>query len=122
MLRHPALVRVLEQQDLRLQPDACDAAAAARDRRRHERRLPRWVGRGAWIVVGKIDDPHRSAALDQHAQRGQQHALLERADRLAGRTVGPVRTAPTSARGGFVFSACGRISAIATVAMPSSSR
>src|SRR6516165_5802419 len=77
VLLHPTPMRALEQQDFRFQLGCKRLRRAARDRRRHKRRLPRRIGLGAWIIVWKIDDPHRSAILDQHAERSQDHPPLK---------------------------------------------
>jgi hypothetical protein len=60
----------IQQQDFRLKPRRQRLRVTIGERRRHERPLPCRIGSGTPVIVGKIDDPHRPATLDQHTQRG----------------------------------------------------
>jgi hypothetical protein len=59
-------VSALEQQNFGFQSGSQRFRRAADDRFRHQRRPPGRVRLRARVVVGKIDDPHRPAAVDEH--------------------------------------------------------
>ena len=84
--------------------------------------MPGEVGLCARVVIREILDDHRPALLESSSCKAARITRFWNAGSFGGPKGRPSSNGTQSARGGLVFSVCGRIRLIATVGMPSSSR
>ncbi len=121
MLFDPPLMRPLQQQDLRLEPCGERGGRLRRDRSRDAgaRQAGSGCARGSSSGKSSMTTGPLSRSSSRSAAR---ITRFWNAGSPGGPKGRPSSNGTQSARGGLVFSVCGRIRLIATVAIPSSSR